>query len=631
MSKVKRLSCNRCTLRTVVRNGLAAEDIKRFELMLSNAEYGPIKRGSALAGTGATSLVSALPNEVSARVQGTSKYLVRLDSKHGSWSCTCPAAADGSFCKHCVATVLELSQLHQSQTSRAADATPTDQQRIEEYLLDLTVEELVAILLEQADYDEQLSSGLLARAMAADGEPIDVREWKKKVTKAFRGPGGFIDWRKAGPWSRGVHDMLDVLFALLGAGHTAEVAALAEHAHKRCEAAMTRVDDSNGEIISICSVIADLHLQACELGAYPPKKLGKRIADLELSADLDTFDQSAIRYAHLLDEDGLASYRQQVDKAAADRSPEKGGWSGRNFRVERASKAHAIATKDPDRLIEVCTAGGGEPSIFDYIEVIDVLEETDREEEALEWATEGLSLHQWNTHHVGPLRERWAALTKGQAGGESAVEDSYWAEFQRHPHAASVADLLANCVDESAMLKQIENWLDEMVQVFRSDGVAIDSDLSRAPRGWSKAAVGTVGAPRELRAWRDEGLLYDAGSAIEVNLELGNIDLAWSLAIEFGADKSMWERLVALRRSDHPRESIIWAFEKAEMEIDFRDRKRYRRAAKLLVAEQNTIRDRSDEMELNELFSSKMTELARHHDNKPSLLDEFSKARLLLL
>ncbi|WP_428122656.1 SWIM zinc finger family protein [Candidatus Poriferisodalis sp.] len=43
-------------------------------------------------------------------VRGTVPYIVELWTDNGEprWSCTCPAAKDGSFCKHCVATALTL-------------------------------------------------------------------------------------------------------------------------------------------------------------------------------------------------------------------------------------------------------------------------------------------------------------------------------------------------------------------------------------------------------------------------------------------------------------------------------------------------------------------------------------------
>ena len=607
---------------------LAREDLDRFVALLSRADQGPLDRGERLVGTGAVTFGEVEERNVNAIVKGTDRYAVRLNTTNLVWSCSCPAAADGSFCKHCVVVVHELVRAQNADANK--DAPPTDRQRIEAYLNDRPASELVALLLDQSDYDDQLASGLLAKAMAANGEKIDLREWKKRVTKAFRGQGGFIDWRRASEWARGVHDMLDVLQALLGAGHVTEVAALVEHAHKRCESAMQRVDDSGGEIIGIVSVLADLHVQACELGAYPPKKLGKRLADLELAAELDTFSRSADRYAHILGADGLAAYIAAVDKAAEKLGRPTSRWSGPHWRIDTARRAHAVATEDPDLLIEICTADpDDEPSITDFNEIIDLLKQAGRHDEAFDWADHGLATHQSNSHYIGPLRERWAALAMDRSGGADAVEDLYWAEYIHRPTAASLADLRSKSRDEEAAVKRAVEWVDDMVREVRARGVAFEQDDRSPPRGSQTAERGTVGAPTAVRAWREDGALYDSGSAIEVLFDVGDIDQAWSLAMEFGAGTGMWERLVSLRREDHPEDSIAWAFEKAEMEIDHRDRKRYRRAAKLLSAERDSING-DNSLELLKLFASKLTPLMRKHDNKPSLLDEFWKAQLII-
>ncbi|MEK7382013.1 MAG: SWIM zinc finger family protein, partial [Elusimicrobiota bacterium] len=45
---------------------------------------------------------------ITAKVQGTSDYRVKLWVKDGDleYSCTCPVGTDGDFCKHCVAAGL---------------------------------------------------------------------------------------------------------------------------------------------------------------------------------------------------------------------------------------------------------------------------------------------------------------------------------------------------------------------------------------------------------------------------------------------------------------------------------------------------------------------------------------------
>ena len=91
-------------------------DTSGFLALLDNASSGALERGLDLADRGLVSLGSVSDGVVQARVQGTVLYRVALTSgDNGSWSCDCPAAADGSVCKHGVAVVAAL----EAQDSRA--------------------------------------------------------------------------------------------------------------------------------------------------------------------------------------------------------------------------------------------------------------------------------------------------------------------------------------------------------------------------------------------------------------------------------------------------------------------------------------------------------------------------------
>jgi len=77
-----------------------------FLALLDNASSGALERGRDLADRGRMSLGSVSDGAGQARVQGTVLYRVALTAgDNGSWSCDCPAAADGSFCKYGVAVV----------------------------------------------------------------------------------------------------------------------------------------------------------------------------------------------------------------------------------------------------------------------------------------------------------------------------------------------------------------------------------------------------------------------------------------------------------------------------------------------------------------------------------------------
>jgi len=62
------------------------------------------ERGQHYAASGRVASLAVADDTVTALVQGTQVYEVRLWLRGGElqYSCTCPFAAEGAFCKHCV-------------------------------------------------------------------------------------------------------------------------------------------------------------------------------------------------------------------------------------------------------------------------------------------------------------------------------------------------------------------------------------------------------------------------------------------------------------------------------------------------------------------------------------------------
>ena len=583
-----------------------------FGALLSHATDGPLERGVKLAASGAVHIVSCDAQMVSARVQGTSRYRVELRNVgSGRWSCNCMAAADGSFCKHCVAVACLLGSgpSDEEQIDVALDVDP-----VESYVRSLDKDALARLLLSIADNDDRVRQRLVGEAAAHTSETIDVREWKKKLTVAFRGRGGFIEWRHAADWAAGVHDALDVLWSFLGAGHAAEVAVLAEHAHLRNESAVNRVDDSGGEITNIMGAIAEVHLAAAEAGAYTAKKLGKRLAELELKSELDTFHRSATTYAEVLGADGLDAYGAVVEKAFEARPPSESRW-GPGFRLRSARVAHALATGDVDRLVEISFED--HVTLSDIIELVDLLIEHDRFEEAMEWADRGLDDFP-RALDRGSLRQRKADLIMRTEGGAEAVEQMYWDDFRSEPSARSVVVLLDSAVDRPDAQSRVLDWLGEFVASFHAEP---DDYEPFHTVGQSTARVGSVGASPSMA-----GNHTPVVATIDVFLELDELDRAWDVAMSHGAARNQWAELTRRRRVEHPRDAIDWAFVQANIEIDRKERKHYKRAVRILQDEERLLLDGGDEAgKHTAYFTERVTALVAKYPNRPSFLAEFKK------
>jgi len=131
-------------------------------LLLDAAGDGAFARGAVYEREGRATITLDDGSRVEALVLGTEPYTVALWVEHGrpGWFCACPAARDGSLCKHAVATALAVSGRPPEQaaaTTRPAVSNPSGPR-----------------------------------------EPLpdtDVRAWGKRVTKAFAAGGRFVDYR----------------------------------------------------------------------------------------------------------------------------------------------------------------------------------------------------------------------------------------------------------------------------------------------------------------------------------------------------------------------------------------------------------------------------------------------------
>ncbi len=119
---------------------------------------------------------------VEATVRGTHKYRVRLWVENGQLdhACDCPLGREGAFCKHCVATGLAWHAKPRPGANgmETPGTVPFSEADVRKYLMGLDREELVALILEQADVDEQLDRRLRIRAAGNAGETTRRSVWK---------------------------------------------------------------------------------------------------------------------------------------------------------------------------------------------------------------------------------------------------------------------------------------------------------------------------------------------------------------------------------------------------------------------------------------------------------------------
>lgn len=542
--------------------GTLQEQFARAEVadLSGPAVYG---RGVGYLRQGRVALRTVGDQRVLATVRGSTPYEVELwvDGDQPEWSCTCPFAEDGSFCKHAVAVAL---LLHEDASHGAAtlsldapDAPEPDQpdglepdadMLLAEFVDGLDRDQLTALVMEAADQDWRLRERLLAQATAARGDGPELTRWRRRIDAVFSPYDDFVGYHEAADWAAEVGEVIDALAELCDSGHPAAVVGLAERAHRNADAAIGYVDGSDGWLTDISARLAALHLQACRQAMPDPVQLAARLADLELTSELDGFHRAAATYAEVLGPAGLAAYRRVVEprwEAVQDRSE---SWSTERFTVREAMVGLAQAERDPDTLIEVYRHDLRIPDT--YLEIARVLVEAGRHDEAERWAREGLTAFPDRPWQTPPLREFLAALLRQRGDGAAAVA-LFWEAFVGVPSLEAYRRLVAEAGEEVDLLGT------RAVDVL-SDRLG-DHDRA-AQRGGDRAGQVLV-----------EILAYE-----------GKTERAWQVATDHGCDHRMWLALARAREDTHPLDAIgVYEPEVLSL-IERKQNATYRQAVQLL-------------------------------------------------
>jgi len=462
-----------------------------------------------------------------ARVRGTRPYVVELwvDAGRPGWSCTCPAAEDGSFCKHCVAVALSLDPEAPVVSMLGPPPASAPDNDLEKHVGALPPDRLVEIVLDQAASDWRLRERLLAEARAGRDDGVDLGAWRRRIDDAFAPCGDFVDWREAEGWARGIDEVIDALEDLCDAGRSAAVTMLAEHAHRRADEAIQYVDDSDGWLTDISTRLADVHLRACVAASPDPVGLAGRLVELELTSELDGFYRAAADYADILGEEGLAAYRKKLEPRWKRIKADSDDWSGDTFAIRQAMTGWALGTGDPDALIEVHSRDRLLPHAV--LEIAQALAGANRLDEGIEWASRGIADFTDRPRQTLPLREFLADVRRRQGDTAGAVA-LFWEAFVGAPSLEAYRRLL----DESG---DTNGWPDRAVDALRNDlaGAKINGDGLRS------------GAQSQAAAALIEILLYE-----------GRVDAAWTAATDLGCHQRMWLTLARTREDTHPLDAI---------------------------------------------------------------------------
>lgn len=539
------------------------------------------ERGEKYFAAGRVRRVTVDGTTVSATVDGTRAYRVRLDVTRGGLRgrCSCPYGAEGVFCKHCVAAAL--AWLGQGGRVGEPRPKPLPDKQLRSFLLGSDREWLVDQLMAAAKSDKVLRARLAVAAGDNTNSAFDDREIREKLERAIE-IADYIDYGAAYGYFEYVGEALDAVAELVDGGFPDAAISLAEYALELLEGAADRVDDSDGGLRDAIARAEEIHLAACEAGTPDPVELAERLLARALASDYEVFLDVLPAYEQVLGISGLARYRELVEQAWHALPPKRANdYSGRRFTVTHLMENLAESSGGADALIDVLARDVS--SGYDALRIAERLCADGREEEALTWLERGLSDFEPDSR----LRDL-AAEIHLRAGRRDRAGEMLWATFAQHPTLDGYRAL------REATAEDFPAW--------RERALVLLADTPPAKNPW----------------WPGRSTL------VEILLDEGETDAAWQAAVDGGCAEDLRLRLARARAKAHPADAIPVLLRAADHAIDRRNRDSYRIAAGLLTEAESlfTRCRRSAE------FDDHLTALRHTHRTKWALRQELDHARL---
>jgi len=553
------------------------------------------ERGEDYFTGGQVSSFAAHEGTITARVQGTRSYRVKLWARDGSleYSCTCPVGTDGEFCKHCVAVGLlyleQESPLDSRAKKRVKPSVTMDDVR--SLLLASEKDALVEMLMEQAMEDPRLRQRLLMKAAKRTPMGLDLDTYRQAFDDAVN-TGRYVEYGEMVDYAQGIEDTVDSIEELLAEGHAAEVIELVEYGLAVAENALGYVDDSNGHVGGILERLQDLHLKACRKATPDPEELARRIFALEMSSSGDTFYKALEKYADVLGEKGLAVYRSLAEAEWArvpvlgprDEDPEM---YGRRSRITRIMETLALKSGDIESIVEVRKRDLSSP--YAYLAIAETYKKARKYDPALDWAERGIKAFPERTD--SRLREFLAEEYHRRKRHEDAMS-IVWAGFTEAVGLGEYKNLKLH----AERIGQWQPWREKALAHIRKK----IANAKREERGNRWSWVGRT----------------DHTDLVEIFLWEGDVEAAWSEAVQGGCADALWLKLAGLREKNHPEDSLPIYMKRIEPTLAQKNNQAYDAAFDLL----RKVRRLMERLERKEEFGRYMESIRAAHKPKRNFM-----------
>ncbi len=492
------------------------------------------RRGEEYFSAGAVERLRATDDNVTARVEGTETYQVELrdeDDGELAYECTCPHAADGNFCKHCVAVGLAWL------TEQAGEGEPTAKtgrkkrqdpwRDIREYLTTQGLQALIDLLLEVAQRDDRLYRSLLLKAERSGGGGDVAKAFRRAIEDATR-IHGFIDWREAGTFAGNVDELADSLAELLKADTAATLVELSEYAIERLENSLEQIDDSDGEIGATIHRLGELHLKACSMARPEPAGLAERLFRFETMLPFGLCSFDSVTYGVPLGKPGLHRYRELAEAEWRKVKPRDGkdSYDARRSRITRVMEQLAEASGNVEELVAIKARDLS--SSYRYLDIAEIWTRAKEPDKALEWAERGLK--RFPERPDNRLRDFLVAAYLKHGRKDEALQLT-WIQFEEHPG-----------LEHYKKLKEVAGKLG-IWPVQRSRALSLVAEVI------ARAATTT-------NKWKPKPSTPDHSLRVEIALWEQDLDAAWAAAHEGVCNRNLLVALAGKLEKSRPGDAV---------------------------------------------------------------------------
>jgi hypothetical protein len=382
-------------------------------------------------------------------------------------------------------------------------------------------------MADSAKDDDRLHERLILYAARRSGPDTGAAAVRRAFEKAVR-VRGFVSYREATGWARGVDDAIDSVEQLLNDGQAAAVIELCKSAVQSLLGAIQAVDDSDGHFGVLRDRLQDIHYQACQEARPDPAELARRLFQLELHSDFDVFHGAASRYAKNLGVKGMKVYRE-------------------------------LAEAEWEKVPVVVVMSRDLSSAYGYLKIAEVYRDARQQDTALLWAEKGLEA--FPDHTDIRLREFAAEEYNRRRHHDDAMK-LIWAEFSERPFLESFKTLERHA-------KKGGVWPDWRERALAEIRLRIAKAKKKA-RGQTR--------PRWIQADDD-----NSSPLVKIFLYEGNPEEAWREAQTGGCSDSLWLRLAASHEKEHPEETAPIYLKYAEAGVAATSNGRYDDPVSLLA------------------------------------------------